>query len=378
MILNVKRRLILFPITLFVILTVNFVVLHLVKKPHFYLSLNSNQFETLSQPKVEASRPILINLWPFARLSTIEKMVKEKDARLLSLAPYIQSQLYALLENEKDHALAPLISAPKHTIFQKCQVMFCQTELFSYLGKIFKLDFGFSQSNPHIKVENLIFSHLWRSLTFLILPFVGIFVMSQVLGLMMALWQGRAFDKILGALMVSLYAIPLYIMIPLLIEKVGLKFHLPIHGFDPSSPINWLLPTLAMSYGALAIYSRIHRSLFLQLLGEEHLRCSKARGLSSWRIIFVHTFRQSIISSVVLFLGSLNFFMSSLIILETLFEIDGFGRLFYQSLIVKDTDVILLSIIVLSMLSMVGYLLSDLFLYYFDPRIKHHEHERVY
>ncbi|MCH9633241.1 MAG: hypothetical protein S4CHLAM6_15940 [Chlamydiae bacterium] len=412
----------------------NFVFIHSIKNSLAYgQSISADPFESFANLEHQDDfyhqyglhLPIAFNTWPFLNEQKISKLIQEDDPRLLEFAPYILPVLSKLSQKEIKTSLCklvligqrhrisskhsfehrplsqeiavqlmkieswllapenidredPLFSMNEFSFMEKIKIGFCETRIYKYFSKMLKLDFGVLRGDSNQKVVPAVLTRLKSSLFFLILPLIFTFIFSQIFGLVMAFKQRRVVDMVLSALFIAMYAIPLYIMIPLIIEKIGLRFNLPIHGIGYKSLTHLILPFIALSYGALAIYSRLHKALYLNLLSQEHLLCAKARGVSRARLIFVHTLRQSILTSIPLFLGSFSFFMGSLVIVETLFEVDGFGSFFYQSILQHDYNVTLFCILTCSILSMLGYLLSDLFLYRFDPRIRHHGDQRVF
>ena len=359
---NIIWRISFVPITALLILVVNFFIVHTIKDP-----LNSSYQASFS--KIEESShlehrgddyeqqglhlPIAFNTSPFLSDEKIKEMVRVNDPHLLKCLPYIYPKLVSLSKEEPSAALIELIlmaklsseaakysfekdildervisewvkieswlkspgeidltdhifNAEPLTLIQKVQILFCETRLYRYFSKVLRLDFGTLRDDPNQKVTHVVLKRLRSSMLLLSLPLLVTFIFSQVFGLIMALKQRSSVDMVLSAFFVTLYAIPLYIMIPLIIEKVGLRFHLPIHGLGYKNLSNFILPFFALSYGALAIYSRIHKALYLNLLSQEHLKCVKAKGISQYSAA-PGSFEQR------LFLGSLSFFMGSLV-----------------------------------------------------------------
>lgn len=269
------------------------------------------------------------------------------------------------------------------SVMQHLKSCLCQTRFYCYLKKIVHLDFGHLRYQSDQQVASYALKHLGFSCLILVPIMLLTFVTAQLLGLLMALKEGSILDKILTAFFTALYAIPVYIMSPLLIEKIGLPFHLPLGGVQKHISIGLflsqlILPYLAISYGALAIYTRMSRSLFINLMSQDHLLVAKAKGLSFYRIIFVHTLRQSLVTSVPLFLGSFHFFISTQMIIENLFEINGFGRMFYQAILNQDYPLLIFSVLLLSALTQLTQFAADYMHYQFEPRIKYNVDQRIF
>lgn len=421
---SLLKRLYFMPLTCFLIIVVNFVLMHFVIKNPKYTYEEFGRAENYQDDfyyEYGMHLPILINTWPFIKESTLKTMLTQNPSQVLEKASFLLPKLAAinvtqyeelnflkrvlvvgqLNQIREGHSFgkSPLsnIQAQKvsqyekwlnrldqvpladlvvdikpYTLSQSLKMMVFETRIARYLHRLAHLDFGTLRANTHQKTAPYVWHALYRSLTFLFWPLLFVFLLAQLFGLIMALKEQTGVDIALSALFMLLYAIPIYLMIPLLIEKIGLKL------IAKSSFAMKALPYIALSYMGIAIYSRIHRALFLNLLNQEYLLVAKAKGLSWFRLVFVHTMRASVLVTLPLVLGSFHFFMGSLIIIETLFELDGFGNLFYRSILDQDYNVIFFGILVISFISLAMQLAADLFIYFFDPRIKYHASQPIF
>lgn len=422
------QRISLMPWTCLVILLLNFILVHKaqigerLKTSSLFEAKISFFHEVLTQRSCHFEKPLLFNTWPFTQEQTLLRLLEKKDPRLGLYGIYFLPLLSQLYQKSLDPALFellillqqkriwsednlsmrsenmtqlkrleqwqhhsapvdlsdPLLNIPSYTLWEKSKMMLIETELFDYFNQIAHLNFGTLKHDSNQKVAPFALQRLKSSLLFLIFPLIFTFISAQFFGVFLALKEDKLLGMLLSAFFAILYAIPIYMMVPLLIEKLGLPFSWPIHGANFNYFIHYLLPLIAIIYGALAIYTRLEKTLFIQLFSREYLLTAKANGLSKIRLITVHSLREALLTTVPLFFNSLNFFIGSLIIVETLFEIDGFGRFFYQSIIHHDTNATLFCILMVSLLSMLSYLLSDLFLYLCDPRIKSHGDSGVF
>lgn len=437
------KRLLLIPLTLFLVLLVNFILINcmkderqgLHKEMQDYLEspLNTTSYDYEFREHYGLDLPLLVNLWPFKSTLSIEKELQSHSLFNLK-ASFVLKQLQTLyeadLENEralqylihgamqkvigkhsfKDHRLnsaqtrdlvelEDYLKNPSWNSFQawigahedlyqlkpsftqKLIFAVMETRTFYYFKHLIRFDFGTLREDISQSVPKVVFAHFKTSLLLLVGPLLLTFVLSQLLGMLMALRFQKKTDFILTFACMVLYALPLYVVIPLLIEKVGIPYGFPIHGGLSTEGLSFFqksnqtlkmlfLPYLALTYGALALYSRFNKTLFLHLFNQPHLKVAKAKGLGECRLLFVHTLRQAFITLVPLFLGAIGTFLSGLILVENLFEIRGFGFLFYQAMIQKDYHVLLFSTLFASFLSISGYFLADLFINTFDPRIR--------
>jgi len=120
----------------------------------------------------------------------------------------------------------------------------------------------------------------------------------------------------------------------------------------------------------LAAQARLTKHLVQEISHQEFIQTARAKGLSEWTIAWKHVGRNLAIVLVTSLAGSLGVLLGGSLIVETLFEINGFGRFFYDAILNRDYNVILFSSIAGSFLTLVGYLLADLSYLALDPRVR--------
>lgn len=274
---------------------------------------------------------------------------------------------------------------------EKMELFFFETRFMRYMSRIFHLDFGTLRNDSSKTVISEVTKRFKYSLTLAILPMFITFGLCQLFGFLMAYYQKRWPDYLLNFCFLVLYAIPVFVVAPFLIEKVALYhcfpiFHtpIPISGFTSSDRIynqelsyqrlfdilqHLALPLLAIMYGSLAAESRLSRTAVLEVLRQDYIRTARAKGLSPIHILFKHVGRNAGITIVTSLAGSLGVVLGGSLIVETLFDIHGFGKFFYEAVINRDYNVIMFSALAGSFLTLIGYLIADLTYMWLDPRI---------
>src|SRR5262249_15943516 len=129
------------------------------------------------------------------------------------------------------------------------------------------------------------------------------------------------------------------------------------------------LPIIAIMYGSLAAQTRLSRTAILEVLRQDYVRTAWAKGASLWRGLLKHVGRNAGITVVTSIASSLGVVLGGSLIVETLFEINGFGKVFYDAVVNRDYNVIMFSTLAGSFLSLLGYLLADLAYTWLDPRV---------
>lgn len=274
---------------------------------------------------------------------------------------------------------------------EKLSFLFFETRFYRYMSRVLHLDFGTLRNDSSKTVLGEVSKRFKYSLTLAIIPMVVTFGLCQTFGLLMAYFQNRWPDYLFNLLFLILYAIPVFVVAPFLIEEVAL-YHcfpfthtpIPINGFSSPDRIyaqeisyerlfdvfrHIALPLVAVMYGSLAAQARLSRTAVLEVLRQDYIRTAWAKGVPPASILFKHVGRNAAITIVTSLAGSLGIVLGGSLIVETLFDINGFGKFFYEAVINRDYNVIMFSALAGSFLSLVGYLVADLAYMWLDPRI---------
>ncbi len=268
---------------------------------------------------------------------------------------------------------------------------FFETRFARYLGKVCTLDFGTMRNDHNKTVLSEVTKRFKYSLTLAVIPMLVTFVFCQLFAFLMALKQNRWQDISLNICFLILYATPVFVVAPFLIEKVALNhtfpftdIPIPISGFTSSETIyeaqtSWqrlidiaqhiALPIIAIVYGSLAAQSRLSRTAILEVIRQDYVRTAKAKGLGTFTILWRHVGRNASITIVTSIASSLGIILGGSLIVETIFEINGFGRFFYEAIINRDYNVIMFSALAGSFFTLVGYLMADIAYTVLDPRV---------
>lgn len=274
---------------------------------------------------------------------------------------------------------------------QKILILFTQNRFFKYMSRVLTLDFGTMRNDENKTVISEVAKRFKYSLTLALLPMLLTFFLCQLFGFFMAYKHNRFPDHALNLFFLILYAVPVFVAAPFLIEKIAFngKFPftdipIPLSGFtNPESlyekETSWqrladvlqhiFLPLVAILYGSLASETRLSRTAVLETLKQDYVRTAKAKGLAPFAILFKHVGRNAGITIVTSLAGSLGIVLGGSLIVETLFQINGFGKFFYDAILNRDYNVIMFSALAGSFLSLLGYLAADIAYTLLDPRL---------
>ncbi|MEX1116301.1 MAG: ABC transporter permease subunit [Akkermansiaceae bacterium] len=204
------------------------------------------------------------------------------------------------------------------------------------------------------------------------------------LGILKALKHRTFIDSASSVLIFLGYSIPGFALGAILLVHLGARMNLfPLFGivsadFDQLSRWDQLkdlahhtvLPLICYVVGSFAMLTMMTKNNLMDNLAADYVRTAVAKGASFRKAVFGHAFRNSMIP-IATSLGSLvEVFIVGSMLIETVFDIQGFGLLQYQSVIARDVPVIMGTVTVAAFLMLIGHVISDFIVAMVDPRIK--------
>jgi len=198
-----------------------------------------------------------------------------------------------------------------------------------------------------------------------------IYALAIPLGVYIAVKKDTFFDRFTTVSLFILYSLPSFWIATMLIVFVtnpeyGMDWF-PSHGLG--TPLHYVLPVLCMTYGGLAFLSRQMRGGVLNVFNQDYIRTARAKGLSEGKIIWKHTFRNSLIPIITLFASILPGMIGGSIVIEIIFSIPGMGNIAFGALLARNWPVLFTVVMISSILTLVGILISDILYSIVDPRI---------
>ena len=165
--------------------------------------------------------------------------------------------------------------------------------------------------------------------------------------------------------------LPNFILGILLIFIFSLKLRiLPSGGIG--TPQHFLMPVIALSVGPIANVARLTRSSLLDVIGQEHLDCARAKGMREWKVVLKHGLRNALIPVITILGAQLSAMIGGSVVVETVFAWPGIGTLIVSSAQQRDFPVVVFGVLVISASVTFVNLLVDLSYGLLDQRIRDH------
>ena len=133
---------------------------------------------------------------------------------------------------------------------------------------------------------------------------------------------------------------------------------------------NLILPTITLGIRPLAIIVQLTRSSMLEVLSLDYIRTAKAKGLSSYAIIFNHALRNALNPVVTAVSGWFASLMAGAFFVEYIFGWNGLGKVTVDALELSDFPVVMGAVLFIAFLFVIINILVDILYGFLDPRVK--------
>jgi peptide/nickel transport system permease protein len=220
-------------------------------------------------------------------------------------------------------------------------------------------------------VSTLIGQYLPKTALLVLLGLVVSLVFGVPLGLYQAVKRYTAGDYVLTGVSLLGYATPTFFVGLLLIAWFSIDVHLFPSTAALSNPRSRVLPVVSYAFVLYALWSRYMRSSVMDNLVQEYVRTARAKGASERRVLWVHIFRNSLISIVTLLGLALPTMVAGAIFVEVVFNYPGMGYQFFQAAQADDVPVMLGFTLVATLATIIGNLLADISYAALDPRVRY-------
>jgi ABC-type dipeptide/oligopeptide/nickel transport system permease component len=245
-----------------------------------------------------------------------------------------------------------------------------------YMWRLLHGDLGVSIIN-NVPVAQELGATIGPTLELMVASLFWSIPLGIALGTVAAYWRGTLLDRAITAFTVAGGSIPVFFLGLILIWYVGFKWQLlpftgrlgPLWTWDGVQAV--ILPALTLGGVFVGPVARMTRTAVLDVLGADHVRTARAKGLPERLVVLRHALRNALIPVITLIGLQIGFLLGGAVVTETVFSWPGVGRLAVGAILSSDFPMAQGTIIVLSLGFIVINLVVDLLYAALDPRIRH-------
>jgi peptide/nickel transport system permease protein len=248
---------------------------------------------------------------------------------------------------------------------------------------IVTLDFGRSSVDRRRVVERILEklprTFVLNSMAFLLAALIGLPV-----GLWSATRSGHLLERGSSVLFFLLYSLPTFWVALLLMEWFAVRLSaLPLFGMTSDDfttmttaqqfadrSRHFVLPVITLCYGQIAILARFTKSSLTEVIRQDFITTARAKGAGEGAVLLVHAFRNALIPLVTLLGLIVPSLISGSVIVETMFQWDGVGRLYYDAIFARDYPTVLALTVGTAVVTLLASLAADILYAIADPRIR--------
>jgi len=261
----------------------------------------------------------------------------------------------------------------------------CIGLFFDRMGQYAQGDFGVNfRERP---VTELVGERIGVTLRLTVIAILFETGVGILIGVLAGLRKDKVVDNLVRVLTSVLVAFPTFVFGTLMLLLLGLKVGLPLRqsewapewlgqmfqiGYNADYPwLSLFLPGMCLGAFSLAAVARLTRTSLIENLRSDYVRTARAKGLTTGRIIGIHTLRNSLIP-VVTYIGiDVGVLLGGALVTEGIFNVPGIGQLVLISVSANDTPVIIGVATILVIVFLVANLVVDILYAALDPRIRY-------
>lgn len=245
----------------------------------------------------------------------------------------------------------------------------------SFLGNTLLGDLG-TDVFSNRSVARIVFEQVPHTVVLVLVSMGWAALIGIPLGCFSAIFRNSFLDKLTGVISIGVIAVPSFVvaLYSLLVFAVALNWLPAIGAGEPgdlaSQALHLILPTFAVGLSWVGYLSRLVRASMLEVMGENHVRTARAFGLPESSIILNYALRLAILPTITLIGVSIGRMLSTAVFAEIVFARPGIGKLIFDSVISRNYNVVMGSVLVSTVLFVLTTTVSDMITAALDPRIR--------
>jgi len=245
-----------------------------------------------------------------------------------------------------------------------------------WLTNVLHGDFGKSYLY-NTPVKELILSRVGITVFFSGIALLLSMIFGVLFGVICAVNRGKPIDTVLTLIANIASCLPQFWIGLILLFVFCIKNQiLPSLGFGWISEVGFaqhfktaIMPIFCLSLGSIASYVRQTRSSILEVIKQDFVRTARSKGVPERKVIFQHVLKNGLIPIITVTGNRLAMLLGGSMFVETIFNIPGLGMLMMKSVTGRDIPTIQAMVILLTLVSCLAYILTDIMYVIVDPRI---------
>lgn len=246
-----------------------------------------------------------------------------------------------------------------------------------YLSNIVQLDFGESFVNGRPVSQDL-FARLPRTMMLIVPAIIVAVLIGMPLGIIAARFRRSLLDPAVSSVALIGFSMPVFVIGLLLVYLFSIQLGwLPANGYvDPRDDFvgflkRALLPIITLSLGPMAITMRMTRSSMLEQMGLDYVRTARAKGLAELTTLYRHVLRNALLPVVTVVALQFGAMFAGSVLVESIFNWPGVNSYLLTAIGVRDYPVVQGVVAVVASIFVLINFLTDVSFALFDPRIRH-------
>jgi len=239
---------------------------------------------------------------------------------------------------------------------------------FDWLGGVLHGDFGESYY-WHKPVAELVADRADETITLALSALAVTIIIAIPLGALAALNPNSWIDRFALGVAVSAQAVPNFWLGLIMIILFGVMIPIfPVSGDDTWR--HFVLPAFVLGASSVPAVMRLTRTGLIEVMGADYVRTARAKGFRGWPLLRRHAMRNALLPVISVLAVQLGQKFGGSVITESIFAINGLGRLALESILGADIPTVQMLIFVFAIVFVVMNLLADILNAALDPRIR--------
>ena len=217
---------------------------------------------------------------------------------------------------------------------------------------------------------------------------VTAFLLAAAIGVPIGLWSarrpGRTLDRASAVTFFLLYSLPSFWVALMLMRWFAVDLAvLPLFGMTSAGyeslsfagklrdrAAHLVLPVITLAYAQLAIFARFSRAAVFDVIRQDFITTARAKGAGEGAVLWHHALRNALLPLITLLGLTVPYLLSGSVIVEEIFQWDGIGLLFFDSIRARDYPVAMALTVVTAIATLLASLVADILYAVADPRVR--------